>query len=60
MSRAFLPTRYLDLSSRRNAVYNIRRLFGWDVFKEIAGELKRNQTTDTMRLVKTSTLKRGA
>lgn len=59
MSRAFLPTRYLDLSSRRNAVYNIRRLFGWDVFKDIAGELKRNQTTDTMRLVKTSTLKRG-
>ncbi len=59
MSRAFLPTSCFDLGFRRNAVHGVRRLLGREVFKDIAGELKRSQLLNPTHLVKSTTFKRA-
>lgn len=51
LSRAFLPTKHLNLGIKRNAVYALRRLIGQEVFKDIAGEMKRNGEDNATRLV---------
>ncbi|MEC7490178.1 MAG: carbamoyltransferase C-terminal domain-containing protein [Pseudomonadota bacterium] len=55
-SRAFLPTKHLDLGLKRNIVYALRRRMGADVHKDIAGELKRSGQPLADRLVKRETL----
>tara|TARA_R110002110_G_scaffold85816_1_gene223378 strand:- start:129149 stop:130858 length:1710 start_codon:yes stop_codon:yes gene_type:complete len=56
-SRGFVKTAHLNLGFRRDTNYRLRRLFGKDVFKEIAGELVRNDTTDPTDIVDVDGLK---
>ncbi len=56
-SRAFVETEYLKLGLRRDLNYRLRRTFGKDVFKEIAGELVRNDLMDPADIVDVDGLK---